>query len=64
MTVDFSNLDNSTLNIVVGQSGHLLSPHYKDQFTAWYDGATFSFPFSDDAVKNAKKHELTLNPAK
>ena len=64
MTVDFSNLDNSTLNIVVGQSGHLLSPNYKDQFTAWYDGTTFSFPFSDDAVKNAKKHELTLNPVK
>jgi penicillin G amidase len=64
MTVDFSNLDTSTLNIVVGQSGHLLSPNYKDQFTAWYEGSTFNFAFSDGAVQKAKKHELTMNPAK
>ena len=64
MTVDFSNLDNSTLNIVVGESGHLLSPHYKDQFKAWYEGSTFSFPFSDSAVQSAKEHELTLAPGK
>jgi len=64
MTVDFSNLDDSTLNIVVGQSGHLLSPNYKDQFKAWYEGVTFNFPFSDEAVQNARKHELTLNPGK
>ena len=64
MTVDFSNLDNSTLNIVVGQSGHLLSPNYKDQFNAWYEGTTFSLAFSEDAVKNARKHHLILNPGK
>jgi penicillin G amidase len=64
MTVDFSNLDDSTLNIVVGESGHLLSPNYKDQFKAWYDGVTFSFPFSDGAVQNAKRHKLTLSPGK
>ncbi|HEX7960318.1 MAG TPA: penicillin acylase family protein [Terriglobales bacterium] len=64
MTVDFSNLDNSTLNIVVGQSGHLLSPHYKDQFKAWYEGSTFNLPFSGSAVQSAKQHELTLTPGK
>ena len=64
MTVDFSNLDNSTLNIVVGESGHLLSPHYKDQFKAWYEGSTFDLAFSDGAVQSAKQHELTLAPGK
>jgi penicillin G amidase len=64
MTVDFSNLDNSTLNIVVGQSGHLLSPHYNDQFKAWYEGSTFNLPFSDSAVQSAKQHALTLTPGK
>jgi penicillin amidase len=62
MTVDFSNLDHSTLNIVVGQSGHLLSPHYKDQFAAWYGNTTFLLPFSDTAVNAAAEHTLTLQP--
>lgn len=64
MTVDFSNLDHSTLNIVIGQSGHLLSPHYKDQFASWYGDTTFQFPFSDAAVANAAEHRLTLQPSR
>lgn len=62
MTVDFSNLDRSTLNIVIGQSGHVLSPHYKDQFAAWYGDSTFQLPFSDAAVNAAMEHRLTLQP--
>jgi len=63
LTVDFSNLDASTLNIVIGQSGHLLSPHYKDQFGAWYNGSTFSSPFSEAAVDKNAEHRLTLQPS-
>jgi penicillin G amidase len=62
LTVDFSNFDHSTLNIVVGQSGHLLSPHYKDQFSAWYNDSSFQFPFTDAAVNAAAEHRLTLQP--
>jgi len=62
LTVDFSNLDGSTLNIVIGQSGHLFSPHYKDQFAAWYDGSTFPLPFSEAAVDKNAEHRLTLQP--
>src|SRR5205085_1740410 len=62
LTVDFSNLDQSTLNIVIGQSGHLLSPHYKDQFAAWYRGSTFLLPFSEAAVDKNAEHRLTLAP--
>jgi len=64
MTVDFSNLDQSTLNIVIGESGHLLSEHYKDQFPAWYEGTTFKLPFSETAVNAAAEHRLLLQPGK
>jgi penicillin amidase len=64
MTVDFSNLDTSTMNIVTGQSGQIFSPHYLDQWQAWAEGRSFVFPFSDGAVDRAKRHELRLEPAK
>jgi penicillin amidase len=64
MTVEFSNLDASTMNIVTGQSGQLFSPHYLDQWKAWLEGRSFVLPFSDGAVERAKKHELRLVPGK
>jgi penicillin G amidase len=64
MTVDFSNLDASTMNIVTGQSGQILSPHYLDQWKAWLEGRSFPFPFSDGAVEQARQHELRLEPGK
>ncbi|MHB1959684.1 MAG: penicillin acylase family protein [Acidobacteriaceae bacterium] len=62
LTVDFSNLDRSTLNIVIGQSGDPLSQNYLDQWPFWYAGKTFSLPFSDAAVQSAAAHTLTLAP--
>ena len=64
LTVDFSDLDNGTLNIVNGQAGNLLSPYFNDQWDNWYHGTTVRLPFSDDAVDHAKSHELTLTPSK
>ncbi len=64
MSVDLSDLDRSTMNLVTGQSGQIFSPHYEDQWKAWYEGSTFVMPFSDAAVTAAKKHELALQPAK
>jgi penicillin amidase len=64
MTVDFSNLDASTFNIVIGESGQIFSPHYMDHWDAWYNNKTFSLAFSDTAVQSTKAHELTLEPAK
>jgi penicillin amidase len=61
-TADLSDWDRSRLNIVVGQSGNFLSPHYMDQWDAWYHGTTFDLPFSDAAVESAKQHELRLLP--
>jgi penicillin amidase len=59
-TADLADLDQSTLNTVTGQGGNFLSPHYMDQWNAWYDGTTFALPFSPKAVEQAKQHTLSL----
>ena len=62
MTVDLANLDQSTLNLVTGEAGNVLSPYYMDEWKAWYDGFTFALPFSPAAVQNAQTHQLALEP--
>jgi penicillin G amidase len=62
LTWNFANFDESTLNLVTGESGIFLSPYYMDQWTAWYGGSTFAFPFSQAAVEQHRAHELTLVP--
>ena len=57
-------VDESTLNVVTGQSGNFTGPYYMDQWKAWYEGTTFVFPFSKEAVARAKAHELKLVPTK
>ena len=63
-TADLADLDRSTLNTVTGQGGNFLSPHYMDQWEAWYEGRTFSLPFSKDAVERTRAHVLVLEPGK
>lgn len=62
LTVDFSNFDGSTLNIVNGESGNIFDEHYNDQWDAYYHGRTFTFPFSPSAVQQAGVHHLRLEP--
>jgi penicillin amidase len=61
-TADMANLDNSTLNIVNGESGNVLSPWFHDQWESWYHGTTFPLPFTPAAVAQATTHTLTLLP--
>jgi len=63
-TANLADLDQSTLNIVTGQAGNFLSPYYMDQWKAWYEGTTFTLPFSAKAVEAAKAHQLLLQPGK
>jgi penicillin amidase len=63
-TANLADLDQSTLNIVTGQGGNFLSPYYMDQWKAWYEGTTFTLPFSAKAVDAAKSHRLVLQPGK
>jgi penicillin amidase len=62
LTVDFSDLDHTTLNIVLGQSGNPLSPWFMDQFPAWYHNTTNPLPYTPTAIQSATTHTLTLTP--
>jgi penicillin G amidase len=61
-TMDWSNIDGSTENIVLGESSDPLSPYYRDQWGAWYDGTTFALPFTPAAVAAQTSHTLRLTP--
>jgi len=62
LTVDLSDLDQSTLNLVTGEAGNVLSPYYMDQWKAWYEGYSFKLPYSSKAVRAAQEHVLVLEP--
>jgi penicillin amidase len=61
-TMDWSDVDASTENIVMGQSGDPVSPYYRDQWPAWYGATTFALPFTPTAVNAATEHTLQLTP--
>jgi penicillin amidase len=61
-TADLSDLDHSTLNIVLGQSGDPASPWFMSQWPAWYHGTTLPMPFTNPAVDATTTHTLTLTP--
>ena len=63
-TANLAELDQSTLNTVTGQGGNFLSPYYLDQWKAWYEGSTFTLPFTPRAVEANGAHRLVLEPAK
>jgi len=63
-TANLADLDQSTLNTVTGQGGNFLSPYYMDQWKAWYEGTTFTLPFSPKAVEAAEVHRLVMEPSK
>lgn len=46
MIADPGDWDRSLQNITTGQSGHVLSKHFKDQWTAYYEGRSFPMRFS------------------
>jgi penicillin amidase len=61
-TADLSDFDNSTLNLVLGESGNPASHWFMDQWPAWYNGTTFAMPFNPATVRLATTHTLTLSP--
>ncbi len=61
-TMDWSNIDGSTEDIVLGESGNPLSPHFRDQWKDYSAGTTFALPFSAAAVKAHTRHTLLLEP--
>jgi penicillin amidase len=61
-TMDWSNIDGSTENITLGESGDPLSPYFRDQWNDWYGGTTFALPFTPAAVAAQTRHTLRLLP--
>jgi penicillin amidase len=59
---NLAELDQSTLNTVTGQGGNFLSPYYLDQWKAWYEGSTFTLPFTPREVEATEAHRLKLEP--
>lgn len=58
---DLSSWDRSLMNIVFGQSGQPLSPHYKDQFERWAKGGSYPMQFAK--VEAAGTLEIIVPPA-
>ena len=61
-TMDWSNIDGSTENIVLGESGNPFSAYFRDQWSDYYNGRTFPLPFSPAAVAEQTQHTLRLLP--
>jgi penicillin amidase len=61
-TMDWSDVDGSTEDIVLGESSDPYSPYYRDQWKDYYSGTTFALPFSDAAVAAQTRHTLRLTP--
>ncbi|HEV2448565.1 MAG TPA: penicillin acylase family protein [Candidatus Sulfopaludibacter sp.] len=61
-TMDWSNIDGSTENIVLGEGSNPYSPYFRDQWDDYYHGTTFALPFSQAAVAAQTRHTLRLTP--
>jgi penicillin amidase len=61
-TMDWNDIDGSTENIVLGESGNPYSPYFRDQWNDYYSGNTFALPFTSAAVAAATRHTLRLLP--
>jgi penicillin amidase len=58
--IDLGNLNDSSFIMPTGQSGHLFSPHYRDQTKFWLNGGLLSM--STSAIERAALSCLVLTP--
>jgi penicillin amidase len=61
-TMDWSNIDDSTEDIVLGESSNPYSPYFRDQWADYDGGTTFALPFTAPAVAAQTRHTLRLLP--
>jgi penicillin amidase len=59
MNVVVGDWNKSLLNIPIGESGHVLSRHYKDEWDAYYNGRSFPMQFGTGVEV---KSRLAINP--
>ena len=63
MVVDLDNLERSRWINLTGESGHIMSGHYRDQTPLWVDGKTLAWPFGRDEVTKTTDDRLVLEPS-
>jgi len=61
-TMDWSNVDGTTENIALGESGDPYSTYFRDQWSDYLGGTTFALPFTAQAVAAQTRHTLRLEP--
>jgi len=60
MDASLGNWEASLLNLPFGESGHVASSHYKDEWDAYYNGRSFPMQFKNVDAKST----VTLVPAR
>lgn len=59
MNADLADWDRSLLNVMTGQSGQILSSHYRDQWDDYYHLRSYPMPFRNVEAKST----MTFRPA-
>ncbi len=62
MIVDLSDFDNSAWIMPTGESGHPLSPHYRDMTDRWRNIQYTSMPWNQANIKSSAASMLLLQP--
>jgi penicillin amidase len=57
MNLSLGNWDASLLNLPIGESGHVASWHYRDEWSAYYAGRSFPMQFGKINVKDSVTFE-------
>jgi penicillin amidase len=52
MNADLGDWDRSLLNVQIGQSGQVLSSHYRDEWTDYYNGRSYPMQFGKVQAKS------------
>jgi penicillin G amidase len=52
MNADLADWDRSLMNLPIGEAGHVLSRHYRDQWEAYYNGTSFPMQFRKVEAKS------------
>jgi penicillin G amidase len=64
MNVSLGDWDASLLNLPIGESGHVASRHYRDQWDAYYNGRSFPMQFRKVDVKSTVRFVPIAVPKK
>jgi penicillin amidase len=57
LDADLGNWERSWLNLQIGQSGQILSRHYKDQWPSYYNGTSFPMQFGNVQAKSTLRFQ-------